>query len=200
MKKILLLLVFVSVFAQQSMAVDSRWYVGLGAGQSSLDLSALGTMGAVSVDDTDTAFKVFAGYEINKYIAIEGFYLNAGEMSISGDAGTGIFADGEMVIFPADTKMGIDLKSYGVVGVLGYPVNQYFNPYVKLGLQNWETKVSVSMGDIKLSESDDGTGAAYGAGFRVDLTHNVSMRAEFERYIFDGDDVDVSSAGIMYRF
>ena len=201
-KKILVLLFVISVlFSQQTIAADHGWYIGLGIGQSSVDLGIDVTVGSVSIDEEDTAFKVFSGYEINDYIAIEGFYLNAGEASISGDAGDVISGDGETLVFPFDnTSFKFELKSYGVVGVVGYPVCQYFYPYLKLGFQKWNMDITATMADVTVTDDKDGTGALYGAGFRIDATSNVSVRAEFEIYDFDGEDVDVITANIMYRF
>ena len=202
MKKLLVLLfAFTVLFAQQAIAADNGWYIGAGIGQSSVDLGIDVTIGSVSIDEEDTAFKMFAGYEINKYIAIEGFYLNAGEASVSGNAGDAISGDGETIVFPLDnTRFKFESKSYGITGILDYPICQYFYPYVKLGVQRWNMEATVTMADITATMDEDGTDAIYGAGFRTDVTSNVSVRAEFERYDFDGNDVDVLTANMMYRF
>ncbi len=202
MRKTVGLLVLVLLFAAQSgFAAENGWYAGLGVGQSSIDTGIKATSGTASVDEEDLGYKVFAGYEFNKFIAVEGFYFDAGEATITANSGD-VVADGNtsLVIPVDDFKASIEGQSFGLIGVIGYPVHQYFYPYAKLGFHKWDTEIAVSAPGVVVSVEDDGTDMVFGVGFRMDVTDSVSVRGEFERYDYDGEDVDFLSAGLMYRF
>ena len=47
---------------------------------------------------------------------------------------------------------------------------------------------------------DDGTDVVYGLGAAYNITQNLSVRGEWERYDFDGDDVDLLSVGLAWAF
>jgi OOP family OmpA-OmpF porin len=202
MKKLLILFATTMflISASYSFAGENGWYAGLSVGQASIDTGVTATTGTASLDEEDTAFKLFAGYEINKYIAVEAYYLNAGEASLKGNNGDTFVLDGTTYAFTANNaSITAEAISYGLSGVFTYPLHQYFAPFAKLGFQKWDADFTVSAGGSSLSASDDGTGALFGIGFRMDFTDNISARAEFERYDFD-EDVDVITAGILYRF
>jgi hypothetical protein len=72
------------------LAEGGGFYVGASAGQSSAGLSSddyrndLQGVGInarnVSLDDSDTAWKAYAGYSFNEYFAVEAGYTNLGQM------------------------------------------------------------------------------------------------------------------------
>src|SRR5688572_8622553 len=66
---------------------DSRDYE-LVAREAFLESGLLITSLRSSFDDSDTTFAVFGGYRFNRYIAVEGGYLDLGEVTYSG---TGTF-------------------------------------------------------------------------------------------------------------
>ena len=51
---------------------DDFFYVGAGAGKTTVDTGV--TVGTASLDEDDSGFKVFAGIPLNQYLAIEYFY------------------------------------------------------------------------------------------------------------------------------
>ena len=80
-------------------AQTTPWYAGVSAGQSKLkdvnanDFRATGVAtNNVSIDDSDNAYKLFAGYKFNKNLAVEGGYTDLGKFSFNntttGPAGT----------------------------------------------------------------------------------------------------------------
>lgn len=197
----LLTFIFCIFLSNSVFASETGWYLGLGIGQSSVDTGVSSTTGSASLDEEDTAYKVFVGYQINPYLAVEGFYLDAGSAELKGNAGDTFVLDGDTYIFVADdVKISTDAKTYGIAGSAGYPVHQYFYPYVKFGLHRWDFDASVSAGADNVSDGDDGTDLMYGLGIKADLTDNFSFRAEYEIYDFDGEDLDLMSAGIILSF
>ncbi|HEU5282508.1 MAG TPA: outer membrane beta-barrel protein, partial [Burkholderiales bacterium] len=58
---------------------EAGFYVGGGIGQSELKDACDGDgLTVTDCDDTDTAWKLFAGYWFNKYFAVEGGYIDFG--------------------------------------------------------------------------------------------------------------------------
>ena len=63
------------------------WYVGGAVGQTSTDLGSLDPgsgVSGVSIDDSDTGFKVLGGYNIMKFIAVEAAFVDIGQVSVDG--------------------------------------------------------------------------------------------------------------------
>ncbi|PSW05511.1 porin family protein [Photobacterium lipolyticum] len=148
---------------------------------SSEDKASIADDGGI-IDDSDTGYKVFGGYQFNKYTAIEGFYADLGGVKIK---------------YPSDDlKMNAGAKSFGV-SVLGIiPVSHNFEILAKVGFQSWNAK---SIDNDGLFVSDDGTDLTFGAGVAFTLAQ-VSLRGEFERYELDDTYVDMISVGITYNF
>src|ERR1041384_5449662 len=67
-----------------SAAEDTGFYLGVGLGQSTLKNDDDG----VDVDEDDTGFKIFGGYQLNNYLAAELSYIDLGkaERSFSNSA------------------------------------------------------------------------------------------------------------------
>ena len=80
--------------AQATGGSDSGGYLGGAFGQSTLndgcnDLSSVfASLGGTSTscDDKDTGWKLFGGYRVNRNFAVEGSYINWGEISGAGTA------------------------------------------------------------------------------------------------------------------
>lgn len=183
MKKELLGLAIVAALLP-AVASAEGGYIGGSIGQTEMDISdadkaELAAVG-VSVDDTDTGFKLFAGYRINENFAVEGFYADLGEISAT---------DGV-------DSLNIESDSFGasVLGII--PVAENFDLFAKIGFHAWDAELSSTVG---VFASADGTDSIYGFGAAYTI-EQVSFRAEFERYELDSEDVDMISAGIAVNF
>lgn len=194
--------------AQGAMAAEpvAAWYLGAGAGQSraKLDGSSINavlagtgaTAGATAKDETDFSYKLFLGYQFNKYVAVEAGYFNLGEYSFT------------TTTVPAGTLRGT-LKNhigtnFDVLGIL--PFADRFSLYGRLGIQTSKTTdlfSGVAVANPAPSKTKTDYKLGFGAGF--DVTKNIGVRGEWERYrISDGfsgrADVDVFSASLLYKF
>jgi OmpA-OmpF porin, OOP family len=192
--------------APAAMAADpaAAWYLGAGAGQSRAKLNdssinavlAGATAAATTKDETDFSYKLFLGYQFNKYLAVEAGYFNLGEYSFT------------TTTIPAATLRG-SLKNHigtnlDVLGIL--PLADKFSLYGRLGIQT--SKTTDLFGGAAVSNpapSKNRTDYKLGLGAEFDFTKNVGMRGEWERYrVSDGfsgrTDVDVFSASLLYKF
>ncbi|WP_448550450.1 porin family protein [Thalassotalea fusca] len=186
-----------------------EWYLGGFVGQSKFDVSKtdLGLPASVDLDDSGTAFKVIAGYQISEHFAIEGGYADLGELS---------FGMNEQYAEPnwsydVDVKVTGELNGFLVNLVGKLPLNDATHLYAKIGAFSWDGKVTTTYSGVEThndqsftisqsgSESDDGTDVFYGVGigYKID---NFMLRAEFEKMDSDGEDTDVISIGATYHF
>ncbi|MGM1053857.1 MAG: porin family protein [Pseudomonadota bacterium] len=198
-------LVATPAFAQSYPGVpDEGVYVGTALGQSKLKFDMAGyyrDLGIpnVSDDDTDTAYKLFVGYQFNPNFAVEASYVDFGDF----EANARTMVDGIPVTGSA--KLSVDGFTAALVGKL--PIQDGFSVYGKLGMIAWDADLDESAEALGLRQTnsygDDGTDPFYGIGAEY-VVNQVMMRLEFERYdISDsGEDLDVDliSASIGYRF
>lgn len=154
-------------------------YVGLNLGES--DYSADCNIG-FSCDDGKFAGKAYTGGMINRYVGVELGYLHMGNVNRDGGSAR---------------AHGLNLS---LVGHL--PIANAFSAFGKVGSTYGRTRVSNTDGN---NGSDTGFGLSYGAGLAFNMTRNWSAVLEWERHEFDfagneGQDVDLTSVGVKYRF
>jgi OOP family OmpA-OmpF porin len=192
-----------------SSAMAGDWYAVGSIGQAKVkdfnqseldaELRGLGVTGLTSsLDDSDTAFKLHAGYQFNRNFALEGGYLNLGKANYSAR-----FTGGT-----ASAELKTDGWSLSAVGIL--PLNEQFSLFGKLGAAYNTVKVNIAAtgpgGNAAVSDKDSDVGAVYGLGASYNLTKQIALRAEYEVYDKIGGNetgkskVDVWSLGIAYKF
>lgn len=174
-----------AAIAGSALAQDSGAYAGLSIGQAKTkdacsSVAALGASG-ISCDDKDTAWKIYGGYQFNRYLAAEAGYTDLGKVKVSTPIGS------------AEIKS----NAWELVAVGSYPIGTSgFAPYGKFGFYRGESKASNTLGGSAKDTSNDWTA---GLGVRYDITRNIGVRAEWQRY--NGDfDTDVYSIGAQYKF
>ncbi len=168
------------VLAQGMMGPESGFYVGAGAGYTSVDLcDDLRALGATSCDDSDIGFKVFGGFKFNQYFSAEAGYVDLGEATASAPG----------------ISLSTEVDGFQIAAVGSYPIEQ-FSLLGKVGLYIWDGEVNTTIGNF----DDDGTDIMFGVGGAFHFNPQLSLRGEWERFDIDGDDVDMFSASIIYNF
>jgi len=185
------------LIATPAWSQDAGFYLGASIGQSKAK-DTCDDSGAISCDDTDTAWKIFAGYQFNRHFAVEAGYTDLGEVSLSAASGT------------SSVRGTIGLSAFELMAVGSFPVADRFSLYGKLGLYRAETeqKLQVTLGTLTVSDNKTEKNAdlTFAFGARFDVTRNLGIRAEWQRYLNVGggeigeDDVDVLSVGVLWRF
>lgn len=179
---------------QAALAADSNagFYGGIGAGRSYTDINAGSISGAK--DEKDTAWKFFGGYQFNRYLGVEGGYVDLGKASVSGTSG-GI---------PAAATL--DSKVWQAAAVGSLPLGQQFALTGKLGVARADTDVGGNIGAMPIGTTDHNTAPTYGLGMRYDINSKIGVRAEWERFRLGGgsfagkSDADLFSVNALYRF
>ncbi len=150
-------------------------YFGFGLGSVSPDNS---------VYDSMMGWKLFGGYSVSRYLALEAGYISFGKMDGP------VMPNGEI---KAVSSSGLEFSAIG-----SYPFADKFAVFGKLGFLVWDSKWSnsgptggmVTTGDVDLF---------YGLGGRFDLSSSIGFLGAWERYSLD-DEIDVLTASIVYSF
>ena len=176
---------------------DAGFYLGASIGQSRAK-DFCDDSGGFSCDDKDTAWKLFGGYQFNRHLAVEAGYTDLGEVGASG------------VLSGVSVRGTVEVTAFELMGVGSFPVMDRFALYGKLGVYRAETEQSVTgtLGTITVTDnaSENNTDLTFAFGARFDITRNLGIRAEWQRYLDVGggeigeDDVDVLSVGVLWRF
>lgn len=179
-------------FATASLAgiASAQGYVGFGVGQSRAKLDCAG---ADICDKTDTAFRLYGGYQFNPNLALEAVYYDQGKARVTGsdpDLGT----------------IGGDFKGQGVGlwGVFSAPMDAA-SFHVKLGVVSARIKLDATSSALgTASASERHTRGAWGLGASYAFTSNWVARLDYERFrvrfMDEKVSVDLVTLGAHYRF
>ena len=153
----------------------SSVYIGGSIGQSEAKDACDGIPGC---DEKDTAWKIFGGFQLTPTFAVELGYTDLGEVSAPG--------------------ISAEATAWDLSVLAGFPIGEAFSIYGRLGGYRAETEASTG-------EDDSNTGLTFGVGVGFNLSRNLGLRAEWQRYADVGDDVDESdvdvlSIGVLWRF
>jgi len=184
------------LFASMATAADateSRWYVGIGGGQSGLGNVCSGAASVAtltSCDDEAVAWKVTLGRKLSKLWNVELSYVDAGEAKVTASA-------------PAGTLVVNPRMFVGYV-VLDMAVTKHFGLFAKAGLSYFNTTFERSGGFLAVPSGDDGVEGALGAGLSWRGWKHVSLRAEWEHFndaaSINSGDVDMATISLMLHF
>jgi opacity protein-like surface antigen len=167
-------------------ATQPRAYVGIGV--ATADHEDFSGVTGFDSNGYKSSAKVFGGYEINPMWAVEAGYTDFRKADFNYNAGT------------AGTGSG-NTKGYGVyvAAKASMPINDQFSGYGKLGVQHSSRELNSPI--VNLSDSDNGL---YGAlGVQYNLSQQVALTAEYERYGKSkafGAKADVWTLGARYSF
>lgn len=194
MKKQFLLACVLGAFTLPAMADNFYIFGDVGQGKFELDGSS-----DSKLSKTDTTFSIGAGYDFNKFLAVEVAYRDMGEAVERGSDFDGV-DDYDYV-----DKIGITALQASVVGKL--PISDVFNVYGRLGLASldaeYESKEYYADGNnpAPYSDSESKTRALFGIGASFDVTSQLAVRAEYNQYA-KWDDLKLSAltVGAVYKF
>ncbi len=166
-------------------------FIGASVGQSTSDISCpTGT----SCDDSDTAWKLYGGLEVNEYLSMEVGYVDLGEVGYTG-AKSG-----------SRETHGVTLQAVGT-----YALNPSFTLIGRGGMNFLKTDVNGTIaGTSNNNASDTDVVWSVGLGAQYNFSQSMGLRMEWERYFeagssdFNGGtgeaDVDLITAGLVFKF
>jgi OOP family OmpA-OmpF porin len=190
-------------------ADDSGWYLGGNVGKSratiddanitsNLLTGGLTVSPPISDRDSDTGYKIFGGYQFNKYLGLEGGYFDLGTFGFTANT------------TPLGTLNGeLKLKGLNLDLVATLPITHKFSVFGRAGVTYAETSDAFTgTGSVYVLNPNPSTRESnykYGAGLQYAFTDNLAMRLEAERYrindaVGSKGDIDLVSLGLIYRF
>lgn len=194
--------------SQLVVAADSGWFVGANLGETranideeriSAQLLDAGFTSSIRDDDRDLAGKIFGGYKFNKYFALEGGYFNLGKFGYTATT------------TPAGSLIGniqVEGLNLDAVGIL--PITERFSAFGRVGVNYADAKdqfSSTGAVPTPTNPSPDEREFNYkaGLGLQFDLTKQVGLRAEWERYrindaVGNDGDINMYSLGVVVMF
>ncbi len=212
-------LIFCILWLYASFACAGSWYIGAGAGNSSFhyyedfiadnqsdldDINQIaGVNASASSDDSDTAIKLFGGYDFNKYFSVEAGYTDLGESSYSFSLtdSTGPVTDRIYL----NSTYGISGFHSAAIGKI--PLSELVSLTARLGIYVWKVDTDESIrieGTVSSqasdSSSDDGTDLFYGIGLNVSWfsvyyeTYNIDANIGGNSQELDADLIGISGS------
>jgi opacity protein-like surface antigen len=165
------------------------FYVGGGIGQFNAQIDDVD-----QVDNTidkwkedDTAYKFFAGYRMNPYLAFEAAYVNLGKPSGA-------------VVPGFNVDQSVDGFAPYVVGTI--PLGKYFELNGRVGYYFYDANLrleSVANGRVQFDEESNAL--AWGAGIGTNIGEKFNVKLEYERFdIKRLDDADALWLTAAWRF
>ena len=187
----------------------TNWYFGAGYLQSEADTDIAGLTGTASLDEKDSGFKIFGGYQFNPYLGLEMAYADLGTVSLKGNNGDTFTYKGAAYSFTANNaNLELDTWVIEVGGKFSLPLDlvtgqdylKYITPFAKLGGFYWDQEATVTASGVNGgSISDDGFDFYFGAGLQINIHKNFAISGEWQRYTGDGS-IDTYGANLIIRF
>lgn len=154
--------------------LEDSWYLGGAIGLSNLE--PITSSGFTVTDDKDVGKKIYAGVNITEQLGVEAFWNDLGEAEVSGASSIG----------------SADYKALGINAIYKPPVKiGNIQPFGKLGAAKMTTK---SSGNVLFTQENQFS-LFGGAGVDVNINKNLAVRAEFEYFT---EDVNQLSVGIKW--
>ena len=208
---VLVALPIAAMLVAEDAQAQNDWYIGAAVGKADIDykaadltsdLSSLGwTIENATVDHSDTAWKIYGGWSMNQYFALELGWVDLGKIETRYST---TIPPNEIDNILADTASVHPLTGDGVTvaAVLRWPFADNFAVHGKAGLFAWNSDVDVRVvqgGTGQVLIDDSGTDAMYGLGLEWKFIDRWSLTAEWERYQLN-DWVDTPTIGVRFTF
>ena len=178
MKRLLVAMVLCSFLAVPA-AHAGGFYLGGSVGSSSADFDQPGN---TRVNFDAVGYKVFAGYGIIRFFAVEVGYTDLGNPSESFDNDS----------FDLDMQLG----AVWAIGIL--PATPKLSLYGRLGYSAWDAELTSS---VNPTEKRDGNDLAFGFGISYNITRRLGVQLEWESYeVESANEVTFGSFGVRWTF
>jgi OOP family OmpA-OmpF porin len=179
-------------------AADTNFYLGFSAGQARTNFDPAPAFSAgipVTYDNSDSAWKVFAGYQFNQNFAIEGNYAKLGTYIANAGA-------------PGITDVNVNAWGASLVGTL--PLGKDVGLFAKGGMAYTRESRGTCSGICQtntLFSANNVWSPTVGVGLKYDFHPNWNVRGEVERYTKIGSSdntfggtLNLYSVGLAYKF
>ena len=203
---------------------DQGFYAGFGFGQSKTkgwstskiiaDLAARPEgITAVAINNGDNkseGWKVFAGYQFNRYFALEGGFVDLGDAD-SRYRVTAVAAPVAPAVASSYTGIlntVLENDAWVLAAKASLPLTDRIAVFAKLGAANWSSNVRTGRVTVNVKplltgeQGTEGVDTYYGVGASYELVKDLlTLRTEWERFNnVGGYDIDLMTAGFDVKF
>lgn len=186
----------------------AQFYAGASVGQNRADFRVsdytVGTPGIAESQDTDhLGFKLYGGYDFNRYFAIEAGFAHLGSPEYR-------YASGGTI-----GQAKVRQESYFAAAKGTLPISQRFNVFAKVGVTHSRAQLDGNSNSATINAaagfpvtiSENNSRAMFGAGLEFSLSPDVLLRLEYDDFGKFGDSnitgatkARLTSLGITYKF
>ncbi|MFA0157497.1 porin family protein [Vibrio sp. 10N.261.46.A3] len=168
--KFILSIAMMSAFAANNvMAADSGLYLGGAIGTTGIDDGGLykDSFIPITVDAEDETYKIIAGYQFNRIVALEAQYTNYGDVVAKNALNQSTYTWSP--------------TAFSISANLGYTFDNGIRPFGIIGLSTIDLDQS-----LPVLDDDSGEGIRYGFGveYTPKQANNVSFRLSYEADAF----------------
>ena len=146
-------------------------YFGVGLADAKLNETGI---------DNETGKKLFVGYQVNRFIAVEAGYNDFGSYDSSSISATS------------------ELDGLEVSALASYPIGTRFSVFGRLGIWEWDYDVEGQNGNPISSKS--GHNIVHGAGVDFKLNQRFKVRGSWDEYRVDDGIANLISLNMLYTF
>ena len=179
LRRALLPALLAGLFAAPAWSAEPGFYVGGKLGAASVD--------GDFIDDDDTSWGAYAGYQFNEWLALEGVYTDFGDVEV------------DLTDLEVDAS-NLEPDSIGLRAMGAFPVSERFDILAGVGWHSFDLNPADNDELLEQIGDDSSTDLFYGVGAQFNFANNVSVRAMYDRFEFDGPDADEISLGVQYTF
>jgi len=184
------------------------WYMGANIGKSTANIDdgriinnlLQGGLSTTSIDDNedDRGYKLFGGYQFNRYFSLEAGYFDLGEFDFSAET---------LPLGTLDGRIKLKGINFDVVGYI--PFTEKLSGFGRIGANYAEAKDTFrgtgAVNVLDPNASERALNPKVGVGLQYDFSQKWGMRLEAERYrindaVGNKGDIDLVSVGVIYRF
>ena len=162
-------------------------FVGASVGQSTLHVTC---PAASACDDTDTAWKIYGGLEVNEFISMEMGYVDLGEATLTGV-----------------TNGSAEVNGMTIAAIGTYAITPHFALTGRGGMNILNLEINETTRGVSRNTGDTDVAWSLGVGAQYKLNKSMGFRVGYERFYNVGDadttgeaNVDLISAGLVYSF
>ena len=166
--------VSMSAYAE-STSGQPQIYIGGGIGAGRINGEDF-TNSNGDISENRVSWKAQAGLKFNPILSIEAQYIDFGAANRNSDR--------------------VKATGWTAGAILDLPTGIFITPYAKVGAIRWETDNRFN----NISANESGTDLTWGGGVRFNLSDNLDLRAEYERFRMDSTHVDNISATVQFNF
>ena len=181
------LLIAAGLLSLNAHASDSRFYLGVGVGETDLDdgVEAEKAPYPVESNTEGQAYKLYGGVRLNQHIGFEGQYTSYGDTVYSS---------------PTKGKLStVEIETYSLAANVGYHFDFGLRPFVTVGLGMVDINAQAPARNGRAAVANDEQEVLMRLGAGLEYTHPALRQVTF-RLAYEKDEFDITERGVTESY